>query len=72
MNEQELRALVRQAVAYHTGGGRPEPAAATPAVLHRVHPSQALFTLPAVSGDACVVEPAVNCTHCGFCKTYGH
>ena len=73
MTEQELRALVRQAVAYHVGGGRHETTAPlAPMTLHRSHPSQALFTLPAVSGDACIVEPAVNCTHCGFCKTYGH
>ena len=27
------------------------------------------------SGDddgACLVEPAVRCTHCGFCLSYGH
>jgi hypothetical protein len=72
MSEQELRALVRQAVAFHVGGRAPQPTPAAPATLHRSHPSQALFTLPAVSGDACIVEPSVPCTHCGFCKTYGH
>jgi hypothetical protein len=20
----------------------------------------------------CIIEPAVMCTHCGYCKSYGH
>jgi hypothetical protein len=20
----------------------------------------------------CMIEPAVACTHCGYCKSYGH
>lgn len=39
-----------------------------------VHASQALFAL-GPGGDAdgnCIIEPAVRCTHCGFCQTLGH
>jgi hypothetical protein len=21
---------------------------------------------------ACLIEPAVRCTHCGYCQSYGH
>jgi hypothetical protein len=37
------------------------------------HASHGLLTL--VSGDAdgqCIIEPAVRCTHCGYCLSLGH
>ena len=71
MTDQELRALVRDAVARHLGPGRsPEPATATCAS----HVSHARFRLLRVDeGDtACIVEPGVRCNHCGFCQSYGH
>jgi hypothetical protein len=40
----------------------------------RMHPSHGLFVLPA-GGDSdgpCLIEPAVMCNHCGYCKSYGH
>jgi hypothetical protein len=74
MTEQELRSLVRQAIAAHVGAQRSamSPAPLSAVKLHTRHPSHALFTLPAEPGDTCVIEPSVECTHCGFCKTYGH
>ena len=82
MTEQELRVLVRQAVAFHIGGrpGHTErdhavqahAASDVAATLYRQHTSHTMFTLPTEPGDACVIEPAVSCTHCGFCKSYGH
>jgi len=70
--EHEVRALVREAIERHLGrpGGTPEYVARAP-----MHPSHAL--LPVASGSAvdegmCIIEPAVRCTHCGFCKSYGH
>jgi hypothetical protein len=77
MNEQDVRALVRAAVARHLDT-RAVPA--TPAHVHTQivsHPStspasHALFTgLVNVSG-ACVIEPAVQCDHCGYCKSQGY
>jgi hypothetical protein len=80
MTEQELRALVRQAIAHHLPGGSPESraiparpsAVEAPASFHRQHISHGMFTLPAEPGGPCVIEPAVTCNHCGFCKSYGH
>ena len=72
MTEQELRTLVRQAIAYHVGQRATPPPSQSPVTFHARHPSHAQFMLPAEPGDACVIEPAVQCTHCGFCKTYGH
>jgi len=35
------------------------------------HLSHAKFALPPL-GESCIIEPAVACNHCGFCKSYGH
>jgi hypothetical protein len=72
MTEQELRALVRQAIAFHVGGRQMPAVPEAPVTLHRQHMSHALFTLPVEPGGTCVIEPAVSCNHCGFCKSYGH
>jgi hypothetical protein len=74
MTDQELRALVREAIAHHTGSRGPAPVSPAPAVLFRQHVSHGMFTLP-VGADAdgpCVIEPTVTCNHCGYCKSYGH
>lgn len=82
MTEQELRLLVRDAIARAglnppslasrastSQAARDEPAAST-----RDHASFALLQLPtgADSDGPCIIEPAVACNHCGYCKTYGH
>jgi hypothetical protein len=73
MTEQELRMLVRQAIAHHTGHQPPtRTVAESPVTFHSRHPSAALFALSSGPGGSCVIEPSVQCTHCGFCKTYGH
>jgi hypothetical protein len=75
MNEQELRALVREAVERHLGGKRGTapvphfPGSSSP------HPSHILLKIvPGSEAEdgACVIEPSVRCTHCGFCQSYGH
>jgi hypothetical protein len=40
----------------------------------RLHSSHSMFVLAAgADGDgACIIEPAVNCNHCGYCKSLGH
>jgi hypothetical protein len=73
MNDQELRTLVRQAIARHTGGVREMPPG-PPAAILRLHPSHGVFTLPS-GGEMdgpCLIEPSVPCNHCGYCKSYGH
>ena len=44
------------------------------AVLSEVTYIAALFAVPVgADGDGpCVIEPAVACNHCGYCKSYGH
>jgi len=76
MNEQELRAIVREAIAQHGAANATAfsaPARASLAVI-RQHASHALFAVPA-GADAdgpCIIEPVVACNHCGYCKSYGH
>jgi hypothetical protein len=78
MTEQELRVIVRDAIARHASRAAAAHTAPTPAHvpfnLMRQHASHALFAVPAgadVDGP-CVIEPAVACNHCGYCKSYGH
>jgi hypothetical protein len=73
MNEQELRTLVREAIARHSGGATQPASGAVPAFFH-MHASHGMFTLPAGADTdgPCLIEPAVMCNHCGYCKSYGH
>jgi hypothetical protein len=77
MTEQELRALVREAISRHVAGatGSPGPARAlAPNGRVLLDPAHAMFRLPegADSGGPCLIEPSVMCNHCGYCKSYGH
>jgi hypothetical protein len=75
MTEQELRVLVRDAIARH--GAHPAVAAVASApqpTSCREHVSHGLLAV-AAGADAdgpCIIEPAVPCNHCGYCKSYGH
>ncbi|MEQ1574627.1 MAG: hypothetical protein ABL993_10315 [Vicinamibacterales bacterium] len=74
MTEQELRALVRDAIARQAGNARVSSSLAVAPSIVRQHPSHGMFLLPTGS-DAdgpCVIEPAVPCNHCGYCKSMGH
>jgi hypothetical protein len=80
VTEQELRILVRDAIARHAAGARSTPRAedglmaTPPPAIMRQHPSHGLFAVPAGADTdgPCVIEPAVACNHCGYCKSYGH
>jgi hypothetical protein len=79
VNEQELRALVREAIARHVSGATAQPRPISGPHRHPIppaliHASHAVFVVPDGSeGDGpCIIEPAVMCTHCGYCKSYGH
>jgi hypothetical protein len=74
MNEQDVRALVREAIERHLG--RPyQGASPLPLAAHPSHSSHILLKV-AAGGDlddgTCVIEPRVRCNHCGFCQSYGH
>jgi hypothetical protein len=77
MTDDELRALVRDAVARHLGNrpAAPGPAPARafePDQAWRAHASHAQYLAVVNAGDACVIEPSVSCDHCGYCKSHGH
>ena len=73
MTEQELRALVREAIAKAgVGSGRSEDRRLL-VESPTAHSSHALFTLaPGDPEGRCIIEPGVACNHCGYCKSYGH
>jgi hypothetical protein len=76
MTEQELRALVRDAIARHLGPQTDRSAlvASAPVPPWRAHPSfgKFLVTRGDEEGGPCLIEPSVHCNHCGFCQSYGH
>jgi hypothetical protein len=74
MNDDQLRALVRAAVAQHLASpaSAPAPSAIMP---WRLHPSHGVFAAlhdGAANDGPCIIEPAVMCNHCGYCKSFGH
>lgn len=86
MDEQQVRLLVRQAIARHmgrppaaalvAGPAAPEavaPAFAVPASAGSAHVAFARFHLVRPAGETeCLIEPTVTCNHCGHCQCYGH
>lgn len=75
MNEDALRAMIRESIARHLGGAPAQPAAASLEAWHALpfsaHPSHFRYALPA-SGGPCHIEPGSHCTHCGYCESHGH
>jgi hypothetical protein len=74
MKDDEIRALIRDAISRHLGPGAapPVPLSAEPEAVtatlsfHR-------YRVPRVSDDGmCLIEPAVRCNHCGYCECHGH
>ena len=63
MTDEELRAMVREAIA------RVQSGTATSS-----HPSHLAFTVPsgADADGPCIIEPTVRCNHCGYCQSFGH
>ena len=76
--------MVRAAVArqMHPGGDAPPdyvlqappPRPVSSSASAHLHASHALLPLgPGGDSDGrCVIEPAVHCTHCGYCQSMGH
>ncbi len=65
--------MIRAAIARHTGDSAVSlPATRTHSGRAVSHASHGLFIVPAPGDDACVIEPAVRCDHCGYCKSLGH
>ena len=70
MNEDDLRTLVREAVARHLSAPD-EPARERAPLVFAAHASHYRYALPP-SGGPCLIEPAVQCNHCGYCESHGH
>lgn len=72
LSEQELREMVRNAIAKTAPPVAPMPPVAT--VSSQAHASHGLLALVG-GGDSegrCIIEPNVQCTHCGYCQSLGH
>lgn len=73
--DDQLRRLVRQVIDQHLPEAR--TAAAAPAPLRpagppSAHPSHLILVVEDAGDGPCVIEPALPCTHCGYCKSLGH
>ena len=83
MNDEELRLLIREAIQRHMGQpatiGQPGTIrlkADTTLISESTLPvaiSFGQYRLERAAGDTtCLIEPAVQCNHCGFCKCHVH
>jgi hypothetical protein len=72
VNEDALRTLVRETIA-RLDGRSAQPAESDPARLINLaaHPSRYQYNLTPTDGP-CLIEPAVQCNHCGYCQAHGH
>ena len=74
MNEDAIRTMIRQAIAKQRAlVGDDEPLRGDPAPQPALasHASHFRYALPG-SGEACLIEPTVQCNHCGYCQSHGH
>jgi hypothetical protein len=72
MDEEAVRALVRQTVARQLQqGGATPPADDRRPLAYATHVSHVRYALPESDGP-CLIEPAVHCNHCGYCQSHGH
>jgi hypothetical protein len=67
MNDEEIRAVVRQVLAAR---GLPSAPVSRPAP-HASH-LRLQMVAPTPPGSPCVIEPAVACNNCGYCLSMGH
>lgn len=75
MTDDEIRQLIRSAIAKHLGG--PPSAAVSQVTTSPPAPvvpmAFARYALPRAADDVmCLIEPAVSCNHCGYCQCHGH
>jgi hypothetical protein len=73
MDEEAIRSIVRQTIARQLPYSADEPLQAAPAPRLPLasHASHFRYALPG-SGEACLIEPTVQCNHCGYCQSHGH
>lgn len=71
MNEDSVRAMVRESIARHSGQqpvAEPDPTQPLTFARHASH-----FRYPGLreTDGPCLIEPVVRCIHCGFCQSHG-
>ena len=71
MNEDLLRAMVREAVARRLDASERLPPRDQLPLNLVAHPSHYRYSLPPSDGP-CLIEPSVQCNHCGYCESHGH
>lgn len=72
MNEETLRAIVRETIARVSSRGSEPVVSDRPQLLQLgPHPSGYQYSLPPSDGP-CFIEPGVQCNHCGYCQTHGY
>jgi hypothetical protein len=69
MNEELLRQMVRDAVGRRLAHGTDTVEVPLELVRHSSH--YRYGSLPS-SGGPCLIEPKVQCNHCGYCESHGH
>lgn len=73
ISDDDLRAMVRSAISRRVMRDASESDAPAPA-SGAIHASHRLLSF-VHGGDPegrCLIEPAVACTHCGYCQSMGH
>jgi len=77
ISEQELRQMIRAAIARHTGAAPPcdqptDASSVEPGRGLRGHSSHGTLAVVPVGDGECIIEPSVRCDHCGYCRSMGH
>jgi hypothetical protein len=76
MTDDELRQLIRAAIQKHAPQASAEgrvPTKLATTQASEVGLSFGQYHLERAADDtSCLIEPAVQCNHCGFCKCHGH
>jgi hypothetical protein len=70
--DDELRSLVREAIARAGGGIAAAPHAVPAFHVHASHLRLPLARGSEGDGGACLIEPSVRCNHCGYCLSLGY
>jgi hypothetical protein len=73
VNDDEIRALVREAIQKHLGPGTSGTlgTSGTPGTVQLLSFSR--YQVQRIGDDGmCLIEPAVRCSHCGYCECHGH
>jgi hypothetical protein len=72
MNEQDVRAMIRDSIARQLGAREDVRLKADATDVSHA----AFVRLPLLRGGdddgACLIEPSVRCNHCGYCQSFGH